>query len=119
MQSSIRLQLKKMTRLMGVEETSDEVATAKATPQRSNKNDTWWFQERLHLYESDVEQFITDRTDICDMVFVDAYDGDDVFPYKPWDPDSIFLKELGEWLHPDHGPVVVNLHSDMDIVDGD
>ncbi|GJZ20118.1 S-adenosyl-L-methionine-dependent methyltransferases superfamily protein [Tanacetum coccineum] len=76
-------------------------------------------QERLHLYESDVEQFITDRTDICDMVFVDAYDGDDVFPYKPWDPDSIFLKELGEWLHPDHGPVVVNLHSDMDIVDGD
>ncbi|GJS94684.1 ankyrin repeat-containing protein [Tanacetum coccineum] len=36
-QSSIRLQLKKMTRLMGVEETSDEVATAKATPQRRDK----------------------------------------------------------------------------------
>nr|GFA94872.1 S-adenosyl-L-methionine-dependent methyltransferases superfamily protein [Tanacetum cinerariifolium] len=39
-------------------------------------------QERLHLYESDAEQFITDKIDIYDMVFVDAYDGDDVFPHK-------------------------------------
>lgn len=73
--------------------------------------------ERLHLYESDAEQFFTDRTDIYDMVFVDAYDGDDIFPHKLWDPDSVFLKALGERLHPDHGTVVVNLHSDMDIVD--
>ncbi|GJY77001.1 hypothetical protein Tco_0482117 [Tanacetum coccineum] len=65
-------------------------------------------QERLHLYESDAEQFITDRTNIYDMVFVDAYDGDDVFPHKLWDPDSIFLKAL-EWLHPDHGTVVADI----------
>ncbi|GJU91631.1 S-adenosyl-L-methionine-dependent methyltransferases superfamily protein [Tanacetum coccineum] len=182
-QSSIRLQLKKMTRLMGVEETSGEVATAKATPQSSvyAKNtlkvlcirhgggsfplflaskipgvmvdivetdpvviststramgflsysimkqlgdllhpkltifdETLWkaVQKRLHLYESDAEQFITDRTNIYDMVFVDAYDGDDVFPHKLWDPDSIFLKALGEWLHPDHGPVADIMDTD-------
>nr|XP_043626839.1 uncharacterized protein LOC122598312 [Erigeron canadensis] len=74
--------------------------------------------ERLHLYESDAEQFITESTDIYDMVFVDAYDGEDIFPHKLWNPDSIFLKALGERLHPKHGTVVVNLHSDTDIIDG-
>nr|GEW00525.1 S-adenosyl-L-methionine-dependent methyltransferases superfamily protein [Tanacetum cinerariifolium] len=70
-------------------------------------------QERLHLYESDAEKFITNKIDIYDMVFVDAYDGDDVFPHKLWDPNSVFLKALGERLHPDHGTVVVNLHSNI------
>ncbi|KAI3746698.1 hypothetical protein L6452_09137 [Arctium lappa] len=73
--------------------------------------------ERLLLYESDAEQFITESTDIYDMVFVDAYDGDDIFPQKLWDPDSMFLKALGERLHPEHGTVVVNLHSDADMSD--
>ncbi|MFS8019462.1 putative S-adenosyl-L-methionine-dependent methyltransferase [Helianthus anomalus] len=72
--------------------------------------------ERLFLYEADAEQFITESTNIYDMVFVDAYDGDDIFPRKLWDPDSIFLKALGERVHPEHGTVVVNLHSDIDIV---
>nr|GEV77742.1 hypothetical protein [Tanacetum cinerariifolium] len=49
----------------------------------------------------------------------DAYDGDDVFPHKLWDPNSVFLKALGERMHPDHGIAVVNLHSNIDIVDGD
>ncbi|KVI08061.1 hypothetical protein Ccrd_013571 [Cynara cardunculus var. scolymus] len=73
--------------------------------------------ERLLLYESDAEQFITESSDIYDMVFVDAYDGDDIFPQKLWDPDSMFLKALGERLHPEHGTVVVNLHSDTDMSD--
>ncbi|KAK9063044.1 hypothetical protein SSX86_016914 [Deinandra increscens subsp. villosa] len=73
--------------------------------------------ERLFLYESDAEQFITETSNIYDLVFVDAYDGDDVFPHKLWDPDSVFLKALGERVHPDHGTVVVNLHSDNDLSD--
>ncbi|XP_076899439.1 uncharacterized protein LOC143553298 [Bidens hawaiensis] len=71
--------------------------------------------ERLFLHESDAQQFITESTSIYDMVFVDAYDGDDVFPRPLWDPDSVFLKALGDRVHPDHGTVVVNLHSDNDI----
>lgn len=74
--------------------------------------------ERLLLYESDAEQFITEESsDIYDIVFIDAYDGDDIFPQKLWDPDSVFLKALGERLHPEHGTVVVNLHSDADMLD--
>lgn len=73
--------------------------------------------ERLLLFDSDAEHFITTTTDIYDMVFIDAYDGDDVFPRKLWDPDSVFLKTLGERLDPQHGTVVVNLHSDMDMVE--
>ncbi|XP_071736315.1 uncharacterized protein [Rutidosis leptorrhynchoides] len=70
--------------------------------------------ERLHLYEADAEHFMTKNTTVYDMVFVDAYDGEDIFPHKLWDPDSLFLKALSERLHPEHGTVVVNLHSDAD-----
>ncbi|KAL8211447.1 hypothetical protein R6Q57_005884 [Mikania cordata] len=73
--------------------------------------------ERLFLYESDAQQFITETSNIYDLVFVDAYDGDDVFPRKLWDPDSGFLKALRDRVHPQHGTVVVNLHSDDDILD--
>lgn len=70
--------------------------------------------ERLHLYESDAEDFISNTPNIYDMVFIDAYDGDDIFPWKLWDPDSPFLQALSKQLHPEHGTVVVNLHSDED-----
>lgn len=81
-------------------------------------DDVLWkgIHERLLLYESDAEHFITENTNIYDLVFVDAYDGEDIFPHKLWDPDSQFLKALGERLHPEHGTVVVNLHSDTDIL---
>jgi len=72
--------------------------------------------ERIYLYEADAEEFIVNSTNIYDMIFVDAYDGDDIFPHKLWHPDSTFLKALSNRLHPKHGTVVVNLHSDSDTV---
>lgn len=73
--------------------------------------------ERLFLFESDAEEFIQNANKIYDMVFVDAYDGDDIFPYKLRDPNSPFLKALKNRLNAEHGTVVVNLHSDSDILD--
>ncbi|CAH9103814.1 unnamed protein product [Cuscuta europaea] len=72
--------------------------------------------ERICLYESDAEKFIIDPTHhlYYDIVFIDAYDGDDIFPYKLWDPHLPFLKTLSNCLHPEHGTVIVNLHSDLD-----
>lgn len=72
--------------------------------------------ERLKLYESDAEEFILKTANLYDLVFIDAYDGDDIFPRKLWDPDSPFVKALSDQLHPEHGTVVVNLHSDSDIL---
>ncbi|KAL8171404.1 hypothetical protein V2J09_023208 [Rumex salicifolius] len=73
--------------------------------------------ERLFLIESDAENFMLNNTNVYDLVFIDAYDGDDIFPHKLWDPNSPFLNSLESKLHPDHGTVVVNLHSDADILD--
>ncbi|KAK6914154.1 hypothetical protein RJ641_021475 [Dillenia turbinata] len=75
--------------------------------------------ERLFLYEADAEKFILDTTNTYDLIFIDAYDGDDIFPHKLWDPSGLFLKTLSNRLHPDHGTVVVNLHSDSDILNLD
>lgn len=75
--------------------------------------------ERLYLYEADAENFVINNTNLYDMVFVDAYDGDDIFPHKLWDSHSPFLKALSTRLHPEHGTVVVNLHSDDDILNHD
>ncbi|XP_021721574.1 uncharacterized protein LOC110689155 [Chenopodium quinoa] len=71
--------------------------------------------ERLFLYESDVEKFILNTENVYDIIFIDAYDGNDIFPRKLWDPDSPFLLALGSKLNPCHGTVVVNLHSDDDV----
>ncbi|XP_050217089.1 uncharacterized protein LOC126667975 [Mercurialis annua] len=68
--------------------------------------------ERLHLYESDAEKFVVDTENTYDLVFIDAYDGDDIFPRKLWDADAPFLRSLDMRLHPEHGTVVVNLHAD-------
>jgi hypothetical protein len=75
--------------------------------------------ERICLHEADAEEFMTNNTNLYDMIFVDAYDGDDVFPHKLWNPDSPFLKSLKTRLHPKHGTVVVNLHSDSDVLNHD
>ncbi|CAL8990103.1 unnamed protein product [Prunus brigantina] len=75
--------------------------------------------ERLFLYESDAEEFILNNTSLYDMIFIDAYDGEDIFPHKLWDPHSPFLKALSNWLRPEHGTVVVNLHSDTEILNPD
>lgn len=75
--------------------------------------------ERLFLFESDAEKFILNNKSMYDMIFVDAYDGDDIFPRKLWDPNSPFLKGLSDQLHPEHGTIVVNLHSDSELLNPD
>ncbi|KAK7393643.1 hypothetical protein VNO78_22202 [Psophocarpus tetragonolobus] len=75
--------------------------------------------QRICLYEADAEEFIANNINLYDMIFVDAYDGDDIFPHKLWNPDSLFLKALSNRLHPKHGTVVVNLHSDSDVLNHD
>ncbi|KAK4786907.1 hypothetical protein SAY86_010740 [Trapa natans] len=77
--------------------------------------------ERIFLYKSDAEDFILRNStkELYDMVFIDAYDGDDIFPHKLWDAQSPFLQELSSRIHPRHGTVVVNLHADSDILDAD
>ncbi|XP_022887180.1 uncharacterized protein LOC111403058 [Olea europaea var. sylvestris] len=89
----------------------------RASPKPSLTDEILWkgIHERLLLYESDAEKFILESTNQYDIVFIDAYDGDDIFPQKLWDPHSPFIKALGSRLHPDHGTVVVNLHSDVDL----
>lgn len=75
--------------------------------------------ERLYLYESDAEKYVLDNTNLYDMVFIDAYDGEDIFPRTLWDSSSQFLNALSNQLHPRHGTVVVNLHSDSEILNPD
>ncbi|RVW20950.1 hypothetical protein CK203_107835 [Vitis vinifera] len=78
--------------------------------------------ERLFLFESDAEEFIQNANKIYDMVFVDAYDGDDIFPYKLRDPNSPFLKALKNRLNTEHGTVCrkwkvwVGIHSFSSLV---
>ncbi|XVE81931.1 hypothetical protein DITRI_Ditri15bG0106000 [Diplodiscus trichospermus] len=81
-------------------------------------NEVMWkgIHERLYLYESDAEKFVLEKNNLYDIIFIDAYDGDDIFPEKLWDPYSPFLKSLSDRLHPKHGTVVVNLHADSDIL---
>ncbi|KAG5240721.1 S-adenosyl-L-methionine-dependent methyltransferase [Salix suchowensis] len=75
--------------------------------------------ERLCLYEADAENFVLNTSNTYDMIFIDAYDGDDIFPRQLWDPDSPFLKALSNRLHSGHGTVVVNLHSDSEVLSAD
>ncbi|KAL0744120.1 hypothetical protein Bca4012_085633 [Brassica carinata] len=76
--------------------------------------------ERLFLYESEAKEFIlNNQNNSYDMIFIDAYDGADVFPHSLWDSNSRFMKALSERLHHEHGTLVVNLHSDADISDLD
>ncbi|KAL6971225.1 hypothetical protein U1Q18_030906 [Sarracenia purpurea var. burkii] len=88
-----------------------------ALPKPDLMNEVLWkgIHERLFLYESDAEEFILNSANHYDIVFIDAYNGDDIFPHKLWDLHSPFLKALGKQLHPEHGTVVVNLHADSDI----
>ncbi|GMN72183.1 hypothetical protein TIFTF001_051959 [Ficus carica] len=93
----------------------------RAFPKPDKMDEVLWkgTHERLYLYESDAEKFILNTTNVYDMIFIDAYDGDDIFPHALWDPDSLFLKALSNQLQPEHGTVVVNLHSDSDLLNPD
>ncbi|XAR48921.1 hypothetical protein NMG60_11031910 [Bertholletia excelsa] len=74
---------------------------------------------RLFFFESDAEIFIINTTNHYDMVFIDAHDEANVFHLKLWDPHLPFLKALEKHLHRQHGIVVVNLHSDSNVLDLD
>ncbi|KAK6929702.1 Pentatricopeptide repeat [Dillenia turbinata] len=50
--------------------------------------------ERLFLCKADAEEFILDTTNTYDSIFIDAYDGDDIFPHKLRNPSGPFLKNL-------------------------
>lgn len=81
-------------------------------------NDVLWenIDGRLMIFNSDAEKFVQVSKTMYDLVFVDAYDGDDVFSRKLWNSGSPFLKALGSRVHPEHGTVVINLHGDSDVL---
>ncbi|KAL5214779.1 hypothetical protein ABZP36_003931, partial [Zizania latifolia] len=93
---------------------------AKGLPAQSklpaDSNELLWegIHDRLFLHITDAEDYVANDSNIYDIVFIDAYDGDDIFPRKLWDADGTFLKNLEKKVHPVHGTVVVNLHSDSD-----
>ncbi|RWW87449.1 hypothetical protein BHE74_00003725 [Ensete ventricosum] len=100
-----------------VEETSDKLSF----DQSSYGDEVLWerMHERLFLHRSDAEDFVLSSRDIYDLVFIDAYDGDDIFPHKLWDRQGPFLESLRSKVHPVHGTVVVNLHSDSEVLSMD
>ncbi|PKA65121.1 hypothetical protein AXF42_Ash013242 [Apostasia shenzhenica] len=70
--------------------------------------------DQLSVHKSDAADFIDICSNIYDLVFIDAYDGDDIFPHKLWDRNGPFLKSLRSRLDLRHGTIVVNLHADTD-----
>ncbi|KAJ3706330.1 hypothetical protein LUZ61_010035 [Rhynchospora tenuis] len=66
-------------------------------------------EKQMSIHVSDVYDYIKKDSNIYDIVFVDAYDGDDVFPCKLWDINGDFLPHLANRVHPVHGTVVVNV----------
>lgn len=72
-------------------------------------------ESRISIHVSDAHDYIQKDLNIYDLVFVDAYDGDDIFPCKLWDINGDFLPNLANRVNPAHGTVVVNLHSDSDV----
>ncbi|KAF0923021.1 hypothetical protein E2562_002210 [Oryza meyeriana var. granulata] len=85
--------------------------------QPADGNELLWggIHDRLFLHIADAEDFVANYGSVYDIVFIDAYDGDDIFPRKLWDADGTFLKNLEKKVHPIHGTVVVNLHSDSEL----
>ncbi|KAK8950765.1 hypothetical protein KSP39_PZI004266 [Platanthera zijinensis] len=87
--------------------------------QPSNTDGFPWgsIHNQLHLHIADAEDFVIHTSKTYDLIFIDAYDGDDIFPQKLWDIHGPFLKSLRSRLHPAHGTVVVNLHADSDVLE--
>jgi len=78
----------------------------------------WESLNRMTVYEADGEAFVEDlgrrestkersKRQYYDLVFVDAFDGEDVVPTKLWTRNGPFLTFLSQLLHPKHGTVVV------------
>ncbi|KAM7252796.1 hypothetical protein ACFE04_008777 [Oxalis oulophora] len=104
---------------MGFPAFSVVTSSGEQGPSKPNATDeVMWkgVHERIFLYESDAEKFMCENENIYDLVFMDAYDGNDIFSRKLWDPKFPFLNDLSNHLHPEHGTVVVNLHSDCELL---
>lgn len=76
--------------------------------------------KRMTIYEADGEAFVEDLgrrestkersgRQYYDLIFVDAFDGEDVVPTKLWRRNGAFLTLLNQLLHHKHGTVVVYL----------
>lgn len=65
--------------------------------------------DRLFVYEGDGVDHVcnVDESVTYDMVFIDAYDGNDRVPQGLWDVNGPFLTSLRQRLHPRHGTVAV------------
>ncbi|CAN6240111.1 unnamed protein product, partial [Urochloa humidicola] len=85
----------------------------------ADADDLLWggIHDRISLHVADADDFIASDSNQYDLVFIDAYDGDDIFPRKLWDAEGTFMKNLEKKVHPVHGTVVVNLHSDAELPD--
>ncbi|XP_010451616.1 PREDICTED: uncharacterized protein LOC104733763, partial [Camelina sativa] len=116
-----QLVISESVRAMGFPAFSVMTATGKRSiPTPEIIDQVMWrgIHERLFLYESKAEEFILrNQSNTYDMIFMDAYDGADIFPHSLWDSSSVFMKALSKVLHHEHGTMVVNLHSDADISD--
>ncbi|OAO99241.1 hypothetical protein AXX17_AT4G15110 [Arabidopsis thaliana] len=117
------LVISESVRAMGFPAFSVMTATGKRvlpTPEIIDQVMWGGIRERLSLYESKAEDFILrNQSNTYDLIFMDAYDGADIFPHSLWDSSSVFMKALSKTLHHEHGTLVVNLHSDADISDID
>lgn len=91
---------------------------------KSQRHFLWGsLQERISTFEADGVAYVYDLfrtvqrmgnpTHRYDLVFIDAFDGNDEVPYCFWSRGGHFLTALRHLLHPTHGTVVMNLHTDM------
>ena len=58
-------------------------------------------------YINDLQNSILSSPNYYDIVFIDAFDGNDQVPSCFWSEDGSFLSDLYNLLHPSHGTVVV------------
>lgn len=75
-------------------------------------------RHNLRLHEGNAADFVLrlvaevqqGQTPPLDLVFIDAFDGNDHVPSVFCSPDSLVLDALTAALHPSHGSVIMNLH---------
>ena len=82
----------------------------------SNKYSLLWgsLLEKINGFEADAVGYINGLhksfltpLNYYDIVFIDAFDGNDQVPSCFWSKSGSFLSDLYDLLHPQHGTVVV------------
>ena len=97
-------------------ELDDNASIGEDITGRSNKYNLLWgsLLEKINGFEADAvayinglrKSFLTPRN-YYDVVFIDAFDGNDQVPSCFWSESGSFLSDLYDLLHPQHGTVVV------------